>query len=63
MSLYLKNESFAKLAIKGWIELFEEFTKWNKTPRTIIIIDKFPKLIETNRSTADSSATSQLIPD
>ncbi|MCW4046644.1 MAG: ATP-binding protein [Candidatus Bathyarchaeota archaeon] len=51
MSLYLKNESFAKLAIKDWIELFQEFTKWNKTPHTTIIIDEFPTLIETNHAT------------
>ncbi len=51
MSLYLKNESFAKLDVKNWIELFQEFTKWNKTPKTIIIIDEFPTLIETNHAT------------
>jgi AAA+ ATPase superfamily predicted ATPase len=51
MSLYLKNESFAKLDIKNWIELFQEFTKWNKTQKTIIIIDEFPTLIETNHAT------------
>ena len=50
MSLYLKNESFAKLAIQDWIELFSEFTKWNKNTHTIIIIDEFPILIETNRA-------------
>lgn len=50
MSIHLKNESFAKLAIKDWIELFQEFTKWNKTPRTAIIIDEFPTLIETNHA-------------
>jgi AAA+ ATPase superfamily predicted ATPase len=50
MSSYLQDESFAKLAIKDWIELFGEFTKWNKTPHTIIIIDEFPALIEANRA-------------
>ena len=50
MSLYLQNESFAKLAIKDWIELFDEFTKWNKNTRTIIIIDEFPALIEANHA-------------
>ena len=50
MSLYLQNESFAKLAIKDWIELFNEFTKWNKNTHTIIIIDEFPALIEANRA-------------
>jgi len=50
MSLYLQNESFAKLAIKDWIELFSEFTKWNKNNRTIIIIDEFPALIEANKA-------------
>jgi len=50
MSLYLQNESFAKLAIKDWIELFQEFTKWNKTQHTIIIIDEFPTLIEANHA-------------
>ena len=50
MSLYLQNESFAKLAVKDWIELFAEFTKWNKNTRTIIIIDEFPALIEANHA-------------
>jgi hypothetical protein len=50
MSLFLKDESFAKLAVKDWIELFEEFTKWNKNPNTIIILDEFPSLIEANRA-------------
>jgi AAA+ ATPase superfamily predicted ATPase len=48
MSHYLQNESFAKLAIKNWIELFNEFTKWNKNTHTIIIIDEFPDLIKAN---------------
>jgi len=50
MSLFLNDESFAKLAVKDWIELFEEFTKWNKSPNTIIILDEFPLLIETNHA-------------
>jgi AAA+ ATPase superfamily predicted ATPase len=50
MSRYLQNESFAKLAIKDWIELFDEFTKWNKNAHTIIIIDEFPALIEANHA-------------
>lgn len=50
ISLYLQNESFAKLAVKDWIELFAEFTKWNKNTRTIIIIDEFPALIEANHA-------------
>ena len=50
MSLYLQNETFAKLAIKDWIELFEEFTKWNENTHTVIIIDEFPALIEVNRA-------------
>jgi len=50
MSLYLQNESFAKLAIHDWIELFNEFTKWNKSTHTIIIIDEFPVLIEINHA-------------
>lgn len=50
MSLYLQNESFAKLAVKDWVELFDEFAKWNKTTRTIIIIDEFPALIEANHA-------------
>jgi AAA+ ATPase superfamily predicted ATPase len=50
MSLYLQNESFAKLAIQDWIELFNEFTKWNKNTHTIIIIDEFPALIEANKA-------------
>ena len=50
MSRFLQNESFAKLAIKDWIELFDEFTKWNKNVHTIIIIDEFPTLIEANHA-------------
>jgi AAA+ ATPase superfamily predicted ATPase len=50
MSLYLQDESFAKLAVKDWIELFDEFTKWNRNTHTIIIIDEFPALIEANRA-------------
>jgi AAA+ ATPase superfamily predicted ATPase len=50
VSNYLKDESFAKLNIKDWIELFQEFTKWNKNQRIIIIIDEFPMLIEANHA-------------
>jgi AAA+ ATPase superfamily predicted ATPase len=50
MGTFLKDESFAKLAVKDWPELFQEFTKWNKTQHTIIIIDEFPLLIETNHA-------------
>jgi hypothetical protein len=48
MGNYLEDESFAKLAIRDWTELFQEFTKWNENQRTIIIIDEFPMLIEAN---------------
>jgi len=51
MSLYVQDESFAKLAVKDWTELFQEFAKWNKNPRTIIILDEFPTLIEANHAT------------
>lgn len=50
MSIYLRDESFAKLAVKNWIDLFNEFTKWNKNTRPLIIIDEFPVLIEANRA-------------
>jgi AAA+ ATPase superfamily predicted ATPase len=50
MSSYLGDESFAKLAVKDWIELFQEFTKWKKKERTVIVIDEFPMLIEANRA-------------
>jgi uncharacterized protein len=50
MSLYLQNESFAKLAVKDWVELFQEFTNWNKNNPAVIIIDEFPELIEANRA-------------
>jgi hypothetical protein len=50
MGTYLQDESFAKLAIKDWIDLFQEFTKWNKPDKTIIIIDEFPMLIEANHA-------------
>jgi AAA+ ATPase superfamily predicted ATPase len=50
MSHYLEDESFAKLAINDWIELFKEFTKWNKSEHTLMIVDEFPILIESNRA-------------
>jgi AAA+ ATPase superfamily predicted ATPase len=50
MSLYLKNESFAKLDVKDWVELFHEFTNWNKNNPAVVIIDEFPQLIEANRA-------------
>lgn len=50
MSIYLQDESFAKLAVKDWIDLFNEFTKWNKSTTPLIIIDEFPVLIQANRA-------------
>lgn len=50
MSSYLQKESFEKLNIQDWIELFEEFTKWNENKQTTIIVDEFPILIETNHA-------------
>jgi hypothetical protein len=50
MSFYLKDESFQKLAVKDWFELFQEFTKWNRNEHTIVILDEFPNLVETSRA-------------
>ena len=50
MSHYLHDESFEKLQIADWIELFQEFSKWNNGGEVVIIIDEFPVLIETNRA-------------
>jgi len=50
MSRYLQDESFAKLAINDWAELFQEFTKWNKNEHVVITVDEFPILIESNRA-------------
>jgi len=50
MSRHLQDESFAKLAVNDWAELFQEFTKWNKNEHVVIIIDEFPILIESNRA-------------
>jgi len=50
MSRFLQDESFAKLNIKDWIELFQEFWKWKKGGRIAIILDEFPVLIEGNRA-------------
>lgn len=50
MSYFLKDESFAKLEVKDWVELFQEFWKWKKDGRMIMIIDEFPMLIEGNRA-------------
>ena len=48
MGLFIGDESFAKLALKDWTELFHEFIKWNKTRRPVVILDEFPMLIESN---------------
>jgi uncharacterized protein len=50
MSRYLQDESFGKLAINDWAELFQEFTNWNKNKQAVVIIDEFPILIESNRA-------------
>ena len=50
MSRYLQDESFGKLALNDWAELFLEFTKWNKNNQVVIIIDEFPVLIESNHA-------------
>ena len=50
MSRYLQDESFAKLALNDWTELFQEFAKWNKSEHVVIVIDEFPILIESNRA-------------
>ncbi|HKZ94936.1 MAG TPA: ATP-binding protein [Candidatus Bathyarchaeia archaeon] len=50
MSDFLRDESFAKLDIKNWIELFQEFWKWRKNEKTLIILDEFPMLIEGNHA-------------
>jgi len=51
MAQLLQDESFAKLEIKDWLELFEEFLKWWKGDRVIISLDEFPTLIEGNKAT------------
>jgi len=61
MSIYLHDGSFAKLAVKDWIDwidLFNEFTKSNKNTRTLIIIAEFPVLIETIRAVPSISKKS-----
>jgi len=50
MAQALQDESFAKLEVKDWLELFEEFLKWWKRGRVIIALDEFPALIEGNRA-------------
>ncbi len=50
MGRFLQDESFAKLALTDWTELFQEFTKWNQAKNTIIIMDEFPNLIEANHA-------------
>jgi len=50
MSQALRDESFAKLEIKDWQELFEEFLKWWRGGRVIIALDEFPVLIEGNKA-------------
>jgi len=50
MAQALQDESFAKLEVKDWLELFEEFLKWWKRGRVIIALDEFPALIEGNKA-------------
>jgi AAA+ ATPase superfamily predicted ATPase len=50
MGLFIGDESFVKLALNDWTELFYEFNKWNKTRRPVVIIDEFPMLIESNHA-------------
>ena len=50
MSSFLQDKSFAKLEVRDWGELFEEFWKWKKEGRMLIIMDEFPVLIEGNRT-------------
>ena len=50
MGRYLQDESFGKLALNDWAELFLEFTKWNKNNQVVVIIDEFPVLIESNHA-------------
>jgi len=50
MSQVLGDESFSKLEISGWLELFKEFLKWWKGGRVIIVIDEFPMLIEDDKA-------------
>jgi hypothetical protein len=50
MAQVLADESFAKLEVKDWQELFEEFMGWWRGDRVIIVLDEFPALIEGNRA-------------
>ncbi|MEM3404506.1 MAG: ATP-binding protein [Nitrososphaeria archaeon] len=50
MGQALNDESFLKLEVKGWLELFDEFLKWWKEGKIIIVIDEFPTLIEGNKA-------------
>jgi len=50
MGILIEDESFEKLALRDWVELFGEFRKWNKVRRPVVIIDEFPALIENNRA-------------
>ncbi len=50
MSQALRDESFSKLEVRNWLELFKEFLKWWKGGKVIIVIDEFPMLIEDNKA-------------
>jgi len=50
ISDFLKDKSFAKLDLKDWPALFQEFWKWKKDGRIVFILDEFPTLIEGNRA-------------
>lgn len=50
MSSFLQDVSFAKLEVRDWAELLQEFWKWKKRGRVTIILDEFPVLIEGDRA-------------
>ncbi|MBO3754618.1 MAG: ATP-binding protein [Candidatus Brockarchaeota archaeon] len=50
MAQALRDESFSRLEVGGWLELFEEFLKWWGGERIVIVIDEFPTLIEGNKA-------------
>jgi AAA+ ATPase superfamily predicted ATPase len=50
MSQVLRDESFSRLEVGNWLELFREFLKWWKRGKIIIVMDEFPMLIEDDKA-------------
>lgn len=51
MAEFLNNDSFSKLNIESFEELFQEFFKWHTKDQIVIVIDEFPYLFHNHPET------------